>query len=50
MATLLGVIAIGVFVLLMVALGRNKVTTRTQDRLDRGGGDGESSRDDVVRN
>ena len=38
MATLFGVIAIGVFVLLMVA-GRNKLAARTtQDRVD-GGGD-----------
>ena len=41
MATVFGVIAIGVFVLLMVAAGRNKLATRTQDRVDggRGGGD-----------
>jgi hypothetical protein len=39
MATLLGVIAIGVFVLLMVVAGRSKVATRPQDRVDRGGGD-----------
>jgi hypothetical protein len=38
MATLFGVIAIGVFVLLMVAAGRNKLAARTQDRSDRGGG------------
>jgi hypothetical protein len=37
MATLFGVIAIGVFILLMVAAGRNKLATRTQDRSDRGG-------------
>ena len=33
MATLFGVIAIGVFILLMVA-GRNKLAARTQDRVD----------------
>jgi hypothetical protein len=38
MATLFGVIAIGVFVLLMVAAGRNKLAARTQDRSDGGGG------------
>jgi hypothetical protein len=39
MATLFGVIAIGVFVLLMVVAGRNKLAARTtQDRVD-GGGD-----------
>jgi hypothetical protein len=37
MATLFGVIAIGVFILLMVAAGRNKLATRAQDRVDRGG-------------
>jgi len=37
MATLFGVIAIGVFILLMVAAGRNKLATRSQDRID---GDG----------
>jgi hypothetical protein len=37
MATLFGVIAIGVFVLLMVAVGRNKLAARTQERSDRGG-------------
>jgi hypothetical protein len=36
MATLFGVIAIGVFVLLMIA-GRNKLAARTQDHADRGG-------------
>jgi hypothetical protein len=36
MATLFGVIAIGVFVLLMVAAGRNKLATRTRDRTDHG--------------
>ena len=36
MATVFGVIAIGVFVLLMVAAGRNKLATRTQDRVDGG--------------
>ncbi|HKP24575.1 MAG TPA: hypothetical protein VJV39_11980 [Dongiaceae bacterium] len=35
MATLFGVIAIGVFVLLMVA-GRNKLAARTQDHVDSG--------------
>ena len=38
MATLFGVIAIGVFVLLMVAAARNKPAARTQDRTDRRGG------------
>jgi hypothetical protein len=33
MATLFGVIAIGVFVLLMVAAGRSRLATRTQDRI-----------------
>ena len=33
MATLFGVIAIGVFILLMVAAGRNKLAARTQDAL-----------------
>jgi hypothetical protein len=37
MATLFGVIAIGVFVLLMVVAGRNKLAARTQDQADRGG-------------
>ena len=37
MATLLGVIAIGVFILLMVAVGRHKLATRAQDRIDGGG-------------
>ena len=37
MATLFGVIAIGVFVLLMVAAGRNKLAARTDDPTDRGG-------------
>ena len=40
MATLFGVIAIGVFILLMVAVGRNKLATRTQDRVDDGSGGG----------
>ena len=39
MATLLGVIAIGVCILLVVAVGRNKLTARTQDRVDRRGSD-----------
>ena len=39
MATLFGVIAIVVCVLLVVAVGRNKLATRTQDRSDRGGSD-----------
>lgn len=34
MATLFGVIAIGVFALLMVVAGRNKRAARTQDRVD----------------
>ena len=37
MATLFGVIAIGVFVLLMVVAGRNKLAARGQDPTDRGG-------------
>ena len=41
MATLLGVIAIGVFILLIVVAGRNKLTARTQDRVDGGGGGGD---------
>jgi hypothetical protein len=36
MATLFGVIAIGVCILLMVAVGRNKLAARTQDRADHG--------------
>ena len=36
MATLFGVIAIGVCILLVVAVGRNKRAARTQDRTDRG--------------
>lgn len=40
MATMFGVIAIGVFILLMVVAGRNKLATRPQDRVDGGrGGD-----------
>ena len=39
MATLFGVIAIGVCILLVVAVGRNKLAARMQDRADRGGGD-----------
>ena len=39
MATLFGVVAIGVFVLLVVAVGRNKLAARTQDSVDRGGDD-----------
>jgi hypothetical protein len=38
MATLFGVIAIGVCILLMVAVGRNKLATRTQERMDGGSG------------
>jgi hypothetical protein len=38
MATLLGVIAIGVFILLMIAAGRSKLAARTPDRTDRGAG------------
>jgi len=38
MATLFGVIAVGVFILLIVAADRHKLATRTQDRID-GGGD-----------
>ena len=38
MATLFGVIAIAVCVLLIVAVGRNKLAARTQDRTGRGGG------------
>ena len=41
MATLLGVIAIAVFVLLMVAAGRNKLAARTQDHSDDGSGGGD---------
>jgi hypothetical protein len=37
MATLFGVIAIGVFVLLMVVAGRNKLAARAQNRADGGG-------------
>lgn len=37
MATLFGVIAIVVCVLLVVAVGRNRLATRTQDPTDRGG-------------
>ena len=37
MATLFGVIAIGVCILLVVAVGRNKVAARTDDPTDRGG-------------
>ena len=40
MATLFGVIAIGVFILLMVVAGRNKLAARTQDSSD-GGGSGD---------
>jgi|SoiMethySBSTD1v2_1073268.scaffolds.fasta_scaffold1362974_2 hypothetical protein len=40
MATLFGVIAIGVFILLMVAAGRNKLATRSQDHSDDGSGGG----------
>lgn len=39
MATLFGVIAIGVFVLLVAIAGHNKLAMRAQDRVDRGGGD-----------
>jgi hypothetical protein len=34
MATLFGLIAIGVCILLLVAVGRNKLAARTQDRVD----------------
>lgn len=34
MATLFGVIGIGVCVLLIVAVGRNKLAARTPDRMD----------------
>ena len=37
MATLFGVIAIGVCILLIVAVGRNKLAARTQDPTDGGG-------------
>jgi hypothetical protein len=37
MATLFGVIAIAVCILLVVAVGRNKRATRTQDRIESGG-------------
>lgn len=37
MATLFGVIAIGVFVLLMVVAARNRLAARTQDHADRRG-------------
>ena len=37
MATLFGVIAIGVCILLVVAVGRNKLAARTDDPTDRGG-------------
>ena len=37
MATLFGMIAIGVCILLVVAVSRNKLATRAQDRTDRGG-------------
>jgi hypothetical protein len=40
MATVFGVIAIGVFILLMVAAGRNKLATRSQDHSDDGSGGG----------
>jgi hypothetical protein len=36
MATLFGVIAIGVCILLVVAVGRNKLAARTQDTADGG--------------
>ena len=36
MATLFGVIAIGVCILLVVAVGRNKLATRMRDRTDHG--------------
>jgi hypothetical protein len=39
MATLFGVIAIGVCILLVVAVGRNKLIARSQDRVDGGGDD-----------
>lgn len=37
MATLFGVIAIGVCILLVVAVGRNKLAARAEDPTDRGG-------------
>ncbi len=37
MATLFGVIAIGVSTLLVVAVGRNKAAARTQDGVNEGG-------------
>jgi hypothetical protein len=37
MATLFGVIAIGVGILLVIAVGRNKLAARTEDPTDRGG-------------
>jgi hypothetical protein len=37
MATLFGVIAIAVCILLVVAPGRNKLATRAQDRIGAGG-------------
>ena len=41
MATLFGVIAIGVCILLIVAVSRNKLATRAQDDVEGGGsGDG----------
>ena len=43
MATLLGVIAIAVCILLIVAVGRNRLAARTRDRVD--GGSGGNRRD-----
>ena len=37
MAMLFGVIAIGVCILLVVAVGRNKLAARSEDPIDRGG-------------
>ena len=37
MATLFGMIAIGVCILLVVAVRRNKLAARTDDPTDRGG-------------
>jgi len=39
MATLFGVIATAVCVLLLIAVGRNKLAARTQDRVDGGRND-----------
>jgi hypothetical protein len=39
MATLFGVIAIGVFILLMVVAGRDKLAARTRDHMNGGSSD-----------